>query len=344
MNKIVSLISAIALVAATAVVAPVQAAAIHTASDQLSTIAQSTLANHTITFTTPTGVAGSETITATFPAGFNMGSVAFGDVDLTDDGTDLTLAATPSGTTWGAAVSGQVLTLTNGSTVVAAGSVMVIEIGTNAAFGGAGSNQITNPTAGTQVISLTAGSGADTGSIAVVTVATNTVSVTATVDPVITFALANGTDGNQAIAFGTLTSGTYAEDDVQLNYTSNATGGLTISMASIGLTTDVDGDGTKDNASDREIGVQSIASTTDTSATDYYKTSTAGGTGTVTFDDVDNAITNAAGRDMRATQDVVTATAPVSSTQLVTMGTKSAATTEAGSYSDTLTFTLTSTY
>ena len=61
----------------------------------------STLANQTITFTTPTGVASGQTIILTYN---NSTSVAtaldFEDIDLTDDGTNVTLAASPSGATW----------------------------------------------------------------------------------------------------------------------------------------------------------------------------------------------------------------------------------------------------
>ncbi len=172
----------------------------------------------------------------------------------------------------------------------------------------------------------------------------NQVPVTATVVPILTMSLANGTDGNQTIAFGQLTPGTFSEDDINVNYATNGVGGVTVTMASTGLATDVDNDNSRDNANDREIGANSIAATTDTAATDYYKVSTAGGTGAVAFDAVDNVITNAAGRYVAASQNVVTATGPVSSAQAVTVGVQVTNTTEAGDYEDTLTFTLTPTF
>ena len=47
--------------------------------------------NHTITFETPTGVADDgSTIEVIFPTGFTMGSVGEDDVDIADDGVDLT--------------------------------------------------------------------------------------------------------------------------------------------------------------------------------------------------------------------------------------------------------------
>lgn len=172
----------------------------------------------------------------------------------------------------------------------------------------------------------------------------NQVPVSATVVPILTMSLANGTDGNQTIAFGQLVPGTFSEDDINVNYATNGVGGVNAAMTSTGLATDVDADGTRDNANDREIGATSIAATTDTAATDYYKVSTAGGTGAVAFDAVDNAITNAAGRYMAASQNVVTATGPVSATQAVTVGVQVTNTTEAGDYTDTLTFTVTPTF
>ncbi|MBI2050181.1 MAG: hypothetical protein HYT31_00045 [Parcubacteria group bacterium] len=173
----------------------------------------------------------------------------------------------------------------------------------------------------------------------------NQVPVSATVVPILTMSLANGTDGNQTIAFGQLVPGTFSEDDINVTYATNGVGGVNVTAASTGLATDVDADGTRDNANDREIGVQSIAATANTAAADYYKVSTAaGGTAAVAFDAVDNVITSVAGRDMRATQDVVSATGPVSATQAVTVGTRVANDTEAGDYTDTLTFTLTPTF
>ena len=91
----------------------IAAGTITTASDTMSTVAPSVGANHEIKFGSPTGIAAGQTVTYTFPAGFVMGSVAFGDIDFATGNsnvcssatyTEQTLAATASGTTWGAAV------------------------------------------------------------------------------------------------------------------------------------------------------------------------------------------------------------------------------------------------
>ena len=50
--------------------------------DVLSNSAPSVGSNHTITFTTPSGVANGATTTIAMPAGFNVGSILFTDVDM----------------------------------------------------------------------------------------------------------------------------------------------------------------------------------------------------------------------------------------------------------------------
>lgn len=175
------------------------------------------------------------------------------------------------------------------------------------------------------------------------TAGSNQVLVTARVAPTLSLAIGNGTDGNQAISFGTLTPGSFAEDDVQLTYASNAVNGVILTMTSGGL---------KDGAIQREIGVTDIntddgagANSENTAATDYYKVSTAGGTAAVTFDTATNTLANAAGAQMLATQTLVSTSAPNATTnQMVTIGTQVASDTEAGNYSDTLTFTITGSF
>ena len=174
-----------------------QAAAITSAKDTMSRVKASTLANHDIQFTSPTGAAAASTITVTFPAGFTMGSVAVGDMDLLDDGVDITLAATCSGTTWGAAVSGQVITFTSCTGTIAAGSVIRIKIGTNAT---SGVNQITNPAAGSYAISI-GGTFGDSGNITVQILADDQVAVSATVTQALSFSISTN-----SIGFGTLSS------------------------------------------------------------------------------------------------------------------------------------------
>jgi len=171
-------------------------------SDTMSRLKAATVANHEINFTTPSGIDAGETITITFPATFASGldGVAFGDMDLEDDGVDLALAATPSGATWGAAVATRTITFTSGTGTIAATSVITVEIGLNATFGVAGDTQITNSASGSQTISI-AGTFGDTGSFAVAIMTEDQVTVSATVDPSITSTLSAST-----CALGTLDS------------------------------------------------------------------------------------------------------------------------------------------
>lgn len=172
------------------------AASLTSMSDTVSTLTASTAANHTIVFTTPTGIAASATLILTFDNSTNTGSVAFGDIDLLDDGVDVTLAATPSGTTWGAVnTSSTVITFTNGSAAVAAGSVITIKIGTNAT---GGVNQITNGLAGTTTLRFS-GTFGDTGVLSMAIISNSVVAVSAEVLSTLTFSVSDNT-----IYFGNL--------------------------------------------------------------------------------------------------------------------------------------------
>lgn len=202
-NTITSLALMLALVAmlAGSFLQVAHAAPLTNKSNTMSSLKVSTLSDHTIQFTTPTGVAAGQDITVTFPIGWDITSILFSDVDIKDGAVDLAVAATPVTATWGAVVSGQTLTLTNGNAVVTAGSAIEIQIGLNAGFGVAGANQITNhATPGTYLISI-AGTFADTGDIAVNLLTDDQVAATATVVESLSFSISHN-----SIAFGTLTT------------------------------------------------------------------------------------------------------------------------------------------
>lgn len=223
-----------------------EAANLTSIKDTLSNSAPSEVSNHTFQFTLPgsgDGIAAGETIVVTFPAGFNMGSVAFGDVDLSVGGTDQTLAATPSGATWGASVSGQTLTFLSGSATAASGTQIIIEVGNNATFGGAGTNQVTNP-AGIASYEFTIVAGVeDSGQFRVAIV--DDVEVTADVDTTLTFTVsgtANGTTVNgsptttattttsNTLPFETLTGGTSKTLAQNLSVATNAIQGYVVTV------------------------------------------------------------------------------------------------------------------
>lgn len=209
------------------------AEALTTLSDTMSRLADSTptavSSDHTIKFTTPTGVAAGKIITVTFPAGFTIGTVDYTDIDVswgpsTGAENELTLAATPSGTTWGAAFSGQVLSITSGSGIITAASKVIIEIGNNASGGNA---QIQNhATAATYTISI-GGDFGDTGKVAIVILGDDQFTVTGTVDPTLTFSL-----DNTSTAFGVIStsSATTSSPNIGLTISTNATTGYTITV------------------------------------------------------------------------------------------------------------------
>ncbi|MFC1656890.1 hypothetical protein ACFL14_02955 [Patescibacteria group bacterium] len=158
-------------------------------SDQMSRMKALTPSNHTITFTTPSGIAVGETIEVEFPAGFSIpAGLDYTDMDLADDAVDLDLAAVCSGTTWGASKSGQIITLTSCTGAVAATSVVTIEIGTNAIYQTAGDQQITNPnTSGYSPQLNINGSMADSGIIGLDILSEDQVPVSGVLIPTLSF-------------------------------------------------------------------------------------------------------------------------------------------------------------
>ncbi|KKQ19344.1 MAG: hypothetical protein US33_C0031G0001, partial [Parcubacteria group bacterium GW2011_GWC1_36_9] len=207
----------------------------------------STLSNQTITFTIPTAINASETMILTYDNSTSIAAALdFEDIDLADDGVDLVLAAAPSGTTWGVVrTSATVITFTNGSAAVASGSIVTIEIGTNATSVAAGVEQITNGTAGSSTLALsgTMGTVDITGTAAMSIIADDQVVITATVAPTITFTISDTTVG-----FGTLSTSaarfangatTGSATDVvahTLTAATNATGGYIVSYNGATLT------------------------------------------------------------------------------------------------------------
>jgi len=164
LHRVVAMLVAVAVLAwSVGAYTNAQAANLLQISNTLSDSDRSALSNHTIQFEIPedsAGVGAGQTITVTFPVGFATGSVAFGDMDLNINGVEQTLGAAPLGATWGATVSGRVVTFTSGTGVALAEEVVIIRIGTNAA---GGVEQITNPSdAGSYEFYVTAGA-TDTG-------------------------------------------------------------------------------------------------------------------------------------------------------------------------------------
>lgn len=239
-----------ALVVSPILLTTAYAASVTAFSVQLSREKAATLTNMTITFTVPAAIASGETVILTFDNSTSIdASFDFTDVDITDDGADLPIAATPSGATWGAArTSSTVITLTNGTTAVASSSVVVIELGTNATFGTTGTHQITNGSAGTTtlVLSGTMGTPDITGTAAMAIIDDDQVTITASVASSITFDIDAASDFSNGesstpytVALGTISASSVKVSDtssvamIVLEGSTNASGGMAVTVNNV---------------------------------------------------------------------------------------------------------------
>ncbi|MEI6511463.1 MAG: fibronectin type III domain-containing protein [Candidatus Uhrbacteria bacterium] len=126
-----------------------------------------------------------ETVVIGFSSAFDTSAVVEDDVDVQDDGADLTTAANCGGAEQASvAMASDALTITicpGDGGAIAAASEITVKIGTNATASGIGANQVANPaTAGTYYLSI-AGTFGDSGSIALPMLETGSVGVTGTV-------------------------------------------------------------------------------------------------------------------------------------------------------------------
>lgn len=223
---------------------PVKAGSVTSFSDTISDSATSTVSNHTIQFTITDPVDAGETITITFEAGFSIPeAMDYEDVDVEDDSSDITLAASPSGASWGIglATTTRVITLTSGTSTMASGSVVLFEIGTNATQGSSGEEQITNP-ATTSSYTITIGGTFDgTGEARVAII--GDVYVTASVGSSLTCSISGVsnstaikntnttiTSTTTTIPFATLTAGAAKVAAQIISVSTNATAGFTVTL------------------------------------------------------------------------------------------------------------------
>lgn len=205
-TKAIAIASALGMLAINGIGAfNASAASLTDVSDTITSSVPSAAANHTLSFTTSTGVAEGQTIALTFDGagqGFNLTGIDAADMDVADDGSDLTLAADCSGSekmSVGVNTTTDVVTLTvcaGDGGAIAANSVVGIEIGTNAT---GGSDQIENPaTAGSYNVGI-AGTMADSGSTVVAVV--DAVTVSAEIGGQFTFTV-NGVNSGATAANG----------------------------------------------------------------------------------------------------------------------------------------------
>ncbi|MBI5037720.1 MAG: hypothetical protein HZC01_03410 [Candidatus Kerfeldbacteria bacterium] len=217
----------------------IHAAALTNVSDTMTRLQQSTDSNHVIAFTTATSLAAAETIKIQFdPAGdaFTLKGTLT-NADMTGSGFTVVAGCGGGASEVTATVDTSApdenitLTVCSGDTVAAGAKSLTI---TN--------NEITNPSsANTYEIEITTTS--DSGSLAVVIVSDDTVNVSATVDPSLTFSISDTT-----IGFATLSSsasrwatgdllGNAAETEAHtLIAGTNATSGYSITLNGATLT------------------------------------------------------------------------------------------------------------
>jgi hypothetical protein len=218
-----------------------EAANVTSFSDTLSDSAPSLPSNHTLTFNTPNGVVAGGSIVVTFPASFGgIAAIDFGDIDLTVNGSPVTLAGTPSGATWGATTTATAITLTSGSGTIASSATVTIAVGTNTTEGGVGNEQISNPGIGSYEINVSVGT-LDNGATRVAIL--SPVEVTASVDTQLTFTVdglgpseslngttTSGSSTPTSIPFGTLSPGVATTVAQQLSVATNASNGFVVTV------------------------------------------------------------------------------------------------------------------
>lgn len=327
-------------------VAPAQAAAISAQSDTMSSVKISTASSHTIRFTTPTGAAEStDTIIITFPSDFNFTSKTIGTVTFTHGATTgaettETLAASPSGSAWGAAFSGtqnRVLTLTaptdgvGAATLAASDKIIITYDSTNS----------TNPSSATTYSIAISGTFGDSGNILVAILNDDQVAITATVSQSLSFSISDNT-----IGFGTLSSSDdfFATGDANGSATETEAHTLAVGTnASSGYTMTVRGATlTSGSATITAIGGTNTASSTGTEQFGL-RMSASGGSGAVSSPYAASGFAYAADGSTASTV-ASSSTSSATTTYSVRYLANISAATEAGAYTATLTYVTTANF
>ncbi len=329
-----------------------QAASLTSMSANASRLAENTNSDYTIYFVSPTGIqtGGGDTITLTFSADFTLAAEAAANFDFAvgDSGTcttanftEETVSLTASATDWGVDVTGNVVTFSPETDDVHAGGLCYrIEMGTVATTGGTGAaNTVQNGALDDDDTIAVAGAFGDTGTIAVDIIADDQVDITATVSPSITFSISDND-----IEFGTLSAAddTFADNSAgnateveahQLAAGTNATGGYVMYVSGATLTS---GGDTID-----AIGAANTASTPGTEQFGVRYTAS-GGSGSV---DAPYAAAGFAYNGVASPDNIASAAGPSATTTYSARYVANiTASTEAGSYSTTLTYTATATF
>lgn len=220
-------------------------------SDTLSTSKPGVGANHTILFTTPSGVpADGSTIDVDLPVGFDVSLITEDDVDIADDGVELTTGAVCGAVQASVSVSLQTVSIavcSGGGGAIAPGSVVRIKIGDHAVESGIGAEQIVNsPALGYHEIGV-GGTMEDAGYTGVVIM--ESVTASGEVETYFGFSVGGVVFGESVNGDLTLTTGTTTATSVPfglVNYgneyvlaqdlfvTTNSGGGFTVTVEASG--------------------------------------------------------------------------------------------------------------
>lgn len=215
--------------------------------DTLSDSRPSTAANHTIILdlSSSTTFIAAETVIVTFPAGYSLTALTITDVDFLNGATDETLQAGACGATDTVRyeLSGQAVTFTACSsyTAEAAGTAITMKFGSNAT---GGTTRIVNTTAGTSTLTVTGTHGDDSQDT--ILVLTAAVTVSATIDEVLTLTVAAVVSGSctttggttitstaTTIPYATIATEAFYDICQQLTVNTNAGGGYTVTVYTV---------------------------------------------------------------------------------------------------------------
>jgi len=186
---------------------------------------ENTASDHALSFGTDHGLTASgDTLTLTFPD-FDLSHLGIGDIDLSDDLGQKTLATTSDESIWGVVINDSAKTITftaptSGTGYIPAISDIYVNIGTNAISGGTGTNQIVNPaTAGSRTISylINNTSGTETGQIVVSIVDSDQVDILGSVATLLSFDIDTGT--SDSVDCTSITCQSYEGGAAAGNYT-----------------------------------------------------------------------------------------------------------------------------
>lgn len=215
--------------------------------DTLSDSRPSTAANHEMVLNlsaSTTFIAG-ETVIVTFPAGYSLTALTITDVDFQNGATDETLQAGACGATDTVqyVLAAQVVTFTACSsyTAEAAGTAITMQFGSNAA---GGTTRIVNTTAGVSTLTVSGTHGDDSQDT--ILVLTAAITVSATIDEVLTLTVAAVASGScttiggtpvtstaTTIPFAVIATEAFYDICQTLTVATNAGGGYTVTVYTV---------------------------------------------------------------------------------------------------------------